>query len=607
MPKVIKKTVEQVTTQAFRNDLANKIKQNIAYRDQYLGSYGKLPILPANLDADLEECLQQEPLEKLCAIYKDVTGDTLYLENKRKAVEKKQEGIFGFFEPIIEIFTKLFSGEGGGFFGQLMEMFQQMNISFNPGADLTAKEKEMSEYSSLFVKVSEKLPDLAKDINHLYRKLQKETNTGEQIFNGLLRHIKTMGSSQAREAHKLLKLAEMQLLGGRVTDAGMNATISTRVLNNLTIAYNKAYGIASGTPIPGGAPNFHLEKIQSAGDAVGRLVTLIAEQENKLKDSKLKKEEKKAVYESMQKNKTKLLHIVVKTDALAAGETLKPGQQLDQTYMDKQLAKFPDITGGVLVAAAAQPNKSIFKLFQNNGINNDTLNNSTSYENAIKKAKDDRFEEMAKQVATSQKVVVDLNTLWAKYEKTKQDLNAQIQTIPGPQRVVRNPEYKALSDKVSQLCADQIEVASEAVAIQNQINLNISGRELYDAAILAAVANPPANIAQGAAGKATEVNNVIQRLAQKIYVSLAAAGGPAPAGVIPELFDIMKPAAINALVPTVAEINTPIGTQLQKAAVIKTLQEESADLLDMATQARENLLAAKREKSAVRRPAMAAN
>ena len=505
---------------------------------------------------------------------------------------KNLEGIFSFVQPLMDMFSGFFKGEGGGFFGQIISMFHKLQVAFDPTVALSKEEIDASKYSELFLEAGKK----DKSIHALYRKLQQETYSDEQKINGLLKHVKTLtGNKQAKQAHQLLKAAEKKLLDGRIgSDAQMPDKIKDRVVENLEKAYRFANNLAAGAVIANANDD---SRIKSAGRAVSKLVEKMVVQEAQLKDSKLSKEEKLAVYQKLHENKRKLLHFIVKTDALANGEALTLGKQLDVAYMTKQLDKFADNSGtaGVALAVdavAATPGKSIFKLFQNNanplvvgpvyGVDGEDLENQGSFEHAVAKSRDARVKEIESQICKSQKIVAELNAEWAVNQITIASLPPQIAILRA-----RQPGSEwSLEDKMHKLEQEQVDLEQAAVSIQNQINQNISDKAVYDrvTALGGAGVMPAINTTCVASAR---VNRFVNTVMPKIINP--GGGSPVPAGVNQALWASMDPVAVDALNPTIPG-GPAVGTQFEQFTVIKTLQEHAADLLKSAEHLKERLL-----------------
>ncbi len=603
MPNVLADALKKTTQENFRKKIRELILSNAEYlanikigfagptRHGHDWSLG--PAYDKTLDGlVLDDILADTSLSGLNAIHTELT---MKPGAAAPAIEptKNLEGIFSFVQPLMDMFSRFFKGEGGGFFGQIIGMFHKLQVAFDPTVALSKEEIDASKYSELFLEAGKK----DKSIHALYRKLQQETYSDEQKINGLLKHVKTLtGNKQAKQAHQLLKAAEKKLLGGRIgSDAQMPDKIKDRVVENLEKAYRLANNLAVGAVIANANDD---NRIKSAGRAVSKLVEKMAEQEKQLKDSSLKKEEKLVVYQTLHENKRKLLHFIVKTDALANGETLTLGKQLDAAYMAKQLDKFADNSGTAGVAHAVDAEaitrgKSIFKLFQNNanpvvvgpvyGVDAEDLKNQGSFEHAVAKSQDVRVKEIKSQISKSQKIVAELNAEWAVNQITIASLPPQIAILRG-----RQPGSEwSLEDKMHKLEQEQVDLEKAAVSIQNHINQNISDKAAYDHA--AATANragimPATNTACGASAS---VNRFVNTVMPKIINP--GGGAPVPVGVNPALWASMAPAVVDALNPTIPG-SPAVGTQLEQFAVIKTLQEHAADLLKSAEHLKERLL-----------------
>lgn len=313
----------------------------------------------------------------------------------------KLDGMFAGIGQLVEIFTGLFTGAGGGFLGKLMQMFHQFNVSIDSNIALIKEEMDASVHGKFF----SNLGKTNKEINGVYRDLIEKNNNDQQVFNGLLRHVKTLHPKQSKDAHKILKAAEYQLLGGRFTEEGMANKVAARVTANLEQAIAKANTIhpsstGSATMLP---LSKHENKIESANLAVRSLVQLIKKQEEQLTSSHLKKDDKLKVYFETINNRRKLLHFIVKTDALANGKTLSAEKPFSCDAMLQQLDKIPEYSvveniveskKQLFQADPATKTTGIFNLFEKQAaagaptyfLNN--LANQEKYQEAIKTAQD---------------------------------------------------------------------------------------------------------------------------------------------------------------------------------------------------------------------------
>ena len=95
----------------------------------------------------------------------------------------KIETFKDFFKPFVDMFKQLFQGENGGFLGQLMEGFHNLQVTINPGVLLNKKEEQSSKYSKWF-------SDFGYNGRELYRKSLKAEYTEKQKLDVLLAKMK---------------------------------------------------------------------------------------------------------------------------------------------------------------------------------------------------------------------------------------------------------------------------------------------------------------------------------------------------------------------------------------------------------------------------------
>ena len=175
--------------------------------------------------------LEAESIDKLKEFEAALTGKPA---PKTKATFKL-DGMFAGIGQLVEIFTGLFTGAGGGFLGHLMQMFHQFNVSIDPTVALIKQEMDAAVHGKLFFNLGK----TNKEINGVYRDLIGKTSNDEQVFNGLLRHVKTLHPKQSRDAHKILKAAEYQLLGGRFSEEGVRLKILQSIIGYPTFRQSR--------------------------------------------------------------------------------------------------------------------------------------------------------------------------------------------------------------------------------------------------------------------------------------------------------------------------------------------------------------------------------
>jgi len=114
----------------------------------------------------LDELLGDTSLSGLNALHSELTMKPGAAAPAFKPT-KNLEGIFSFVQPLMDMFSGLFKGEGGGFFGQIIGMFHKLQVAFDPTVALSKEEIDASKYSELFLEAGKK----DKSIHALYRKL----------------------------------------------------------------------------------------------------------------------------------------------------------------------------------------------------------------------------------------------------------------------------------------------------------------------------------------------------------------------------------------------------------------------------------------------------
>ena len=546
----------------------------------------------ANDEELVDYSLKDATESELSYLHTELTGKPNRTVQREAA--NQPQGLGSFIQPLMEIITGLFKGEGGGFFGQLMGMFHKLQVAIDPSIPLNKDEQGEFEHSDLFVFAGKISAEIGKEVNVLYRKLQQETCTNEQKFNGLLRHIKGMGGKQAKEAHKLLKATEIKLLGSKIGGLDDTAfdTLADSIENEIKTNLGKAVDAANKqkplTPLVPADLNNADVRIGSAARAIRNLVSKIREQERAIKNSSLK-EDKVAIHQVMQENKRKVLQFILKTRALAQGETLSVNKPFGFTYMTEQLDKFPtiDITAGSPTlnqfTAPAQlyvrhGNKSIFKLFTNTNNGTDStqaIKNTNTYNEAIENANDGRFKEIARQIEKAQIVVGKLHNLWVENAAAIQHLNTYL-GMPG----IQPQEALKCRTELAKRMGQNVQLEIDAVNIQTQINTQIADQTLLRGvapAIGATIPNAPVDAS-------IEIGNIVNSKAPRILdntPNIEMPGLGVTAGS-------MLLAAIQAVNPSIA--NLPCGNHADKFNLVKKLQENATNLLELTEDAKQKYL-----------------
>ncbi len=346
--------------QKFRVSIRDLILTDQAFLMNIRLSYGNLRLnrepwhTPNDDVAALDEYLATESSGALLDVYAELTT---------KFIIKKST----YFQTL-KNFTASFNALRGYLY-QIMIFMPKLQARLELKATLN-KALQDSRYDDLFIKV-------AKTERGFYHKLLQKTYSDEQKFNTFLSYIKMIiGKKQIKDAHKLLQAAEKKLLGGLITSHEIGDHVEDRIKQNLRVAYALVYNFRSAIVT---IPSFVDQKIKSAASLVGQLIIKMTRQKEKIQDPLMTKEEKRRIFLILQQNQIKLLHFIVKTDALSKGETLSLNQKLDLDYMLKQLDKLPyvhEVDQVVGNAKSRDGNKSTLRLFDM--AFNDSVNVETS-------------------------------------------------------------------------------------------------------------------------------------------------------------------------------------------------------------------------------------
>lgn len=170
-----------------------------------------------------------------------------------------------------------------------------------------------------------------------------QTTSYEQKINEFLSYIKILiAKGQLKKAYKLQQVVEKKLLGGLITTIGMDGKVEARIINNLRTAYVLVGKLSLIEEIP----NLLDRKIKSAASLVRQLIINMRYLKENIQDPLITQEKKRSKFVLLQEKQIKLLHFIIKTDALSKGKTLYLNQDLDLEYMIKQLNKLPVIDEG---------------------------------------------------------------------------------------------------------------------------------------------------------------------------------------------------------------------------------------------------------------------
>lgn len=321
------------------------------------------------------------------------------------------DGVVGFFKPIISFMFVLFSAGNGGLIGMMSRFLHDREVAKNPTVDLNEEEKNSSQYSYLFVAAAKE----QKKYNAIYREIIKTADNQEQVLNGMLRHVNSSLKTREGSTEAKTRLSEVEsvLLGGRIFDDDGVKHLCNAVNRNLDAALKLA----------GCLPFLEkIEKIKTVKDTFEKLAKKVAERERQLEEDPLTKAKREEFSIFINEHKRKLLHFVIKTQAFAKGETLKPNVRLTgayrhpdsnaeyDSYFDYWLSKVPSATNPAVELDSA--NKMIFKQFRLLPTGKralDELEDLDSYKSAQKKAQDDKLKELnSKTIESSVGVVRSL-------------------------------------------------------------------------------------------------------------------------------------------------------------------------------------------------------
>lgn len=556
-----------------RNELKRLVLENIAFLARLREKYPHNPDTSAdwvNEEDLVTYCLKNATEDELASLRAELTG---VAPPRRKETAKQSLGGFSFVQPFIDIITGLFSGEKGGFLGLIMEMFHKIQVAMDPSVPLNADEQAEFEDSDLFVTAGKISDKIGKEVNALYRKLQQEAYTKEQKLNGLLKYIKKkVDKKEAKAAHKLLKITEIKLLDGKkigsLNAADFDAlanTVENEIIANLKRAVGEANKLKPSIPAVAMLDlDVNDQRIASAARAVKNLLSQIYQQERAIKNSSLK-EEKLAIYQTMQESKRKILQFLLKTRALAYGETLSVGKLFGFEYMTEQLNKFPEIrlrneefSDRRAVSYATKGNEGIFKLFTNTDqyvVSSQAINNAGAYQEAIEKANDSRFAEITSQIEKAQAVVGKLHGLWVEHGQVIRE------RVGGAADLNRRAEQK-------------IQLEIQAVEIQAKIKTLVADLKLLKTTVPA----PAVTTEVRGVDATAEVLGIINSKSPIILsvepgIAMARLGGGLEADVL-------------------RDVNPSMGGQscanhAEKFNLIKRLQNNAADLLKQAEDAKQ--------------------
>ena len=377
------------------------------------------------------------------------------------------DGVLGFFKPIISFMFVLFSAGNGGLVGMMSRFLHDREVAKNPAIDLNEEEKNSSKYSYLFVEAAKG----NNKYNALYREIIKTADNQEQMLNGMLRYVNSSLKTREASAEAKTRLSEVEsvLLGGRSFDDTGIKHLCDAVDKNLDAALK----------LSGGSLFLEkTEKIKTVKDTFAKLAKQVAERERQLEEDPLTKAKREEFSVFINEHKRKLLHFVVKTQAFAKGETLKPNVGLTGAYVDPKsnaehdsyfdywLTKVPSADP---LAERNSEDKMIFKQFRRAPADmralgaRDGLVDVDAYKSAQKKAQDDKLKELNSQaVESSVGVVKSLSAEHLSVKRNIEALGGEINRLEIKRRAIPAGDSVALSAVSQQI---------EKIAEQNSMLL----------------------------------------------------------------------------------------------------------------------------------------
>lgn len=400
------------------------------------------------------------------------------------------DGILGFFKPIIGFMFVLFSAGNGGLIGMISRFLRDREVSKNPAIDLNEEEKGSSKYSCLFVDAAAKGN---KKYNALYREIIKTADNEEQVLNGMLRYVNSSLKTREASAEAKTRLSEVEsvLLGGRSFDSAGVRHICDAVDKNLDAALKLATN---------GVENLEKkQKIETVKDTFAKLAEKVAERERQLEEDPLTKAKREEFSVFINEHKRKLLHFVVKTQAFAKGETLKPNVVLTRSYIDPKsnaehdsyfdywLTKVPSAEPEV---ESISEDKMIFKQFRRAPTDRKALGareqlvDVDAYKSAQKKAQDDKFKDFRDQATNASVVVKKLNKHIVGIGKHVESLEEKIQQLhrqanqPGPgigagAKSLIKQQIEKMGEQRDSLLIRKIDLENQAKLLQEAIISNV--------------------------------------------------------------------------------------------------------------------------------------
>lgn len=431
----------------------------------------------------LKKYLETEYRAKLKEIY-----ETLDL----KAVSRRSnnnfpielDGALGFFKPIISFMFILFSAGNGGLVGMISRFLHNKEVAKNPTIDLNEEEKSNSEYSYLFVSAAED----SKQYNAVYREITKTAENKEQVLNGLLRYVNNCLKSkkQAAEAKKRLEEVEAVLLGYRDFTGEAGKAYLCDVVNRNLDAVLRRMNI--NLEDPGNIEK--VEKIQTVKDIFKKLVNKVAERQRQIEEDPLTKAKIEEFTVFINEHKRKLLHFVIKTQAFAKEETLKPSVDLKEKYKDLKsgneynsyfdywLSKVPSKSAEALFVDHGSLDKMVFRQFMRKPEHVNALGPCEDlidikyYKAAQQKVQEDKLKEFREQVIASNVVAKEVSTQALKVQNQIDSLEKEKNDLKTLHRAARDPnEQRFIDQQITTIGQKSGALLATKVELNNQVNL----------------------------------------------------------------------------------------------------------------------------------------
>ena len=434
----------------------------------------------------LKKYLEKEYRAKLKEIYETLDLKTVSRRsNNNFPIEL--DGALGFFKPIISFMFILFSAGNGGLIGMISRFLHDKEVAKNPTVDLNEEEKGNSEYSYLFVAAAEE----SKQYNAVYREITKTAENKEQVLNGLLRYANNCLKSkkQAAEAKKRLEEVEAVLLSGRdFTDEAGKTYLCDIVNRNLDAVLRRMKIDVVTLPL---SLENHIKanKIKTVKNTFAKLVNKVAERQRQLEEDPLTKAKIEEFNVFINEHKRKLLHFVIKTQAFAKEETLKPSLDLKEKYKDPKsgneydsyfdywLSKVPSAEEEALFVDHGSADKTIFRQFIRKPENVEALGpcedliDIKHYKATQQKVQDDKLKEFRQQVIASNVVVKEVSTQALKVQNQIDSLETEKGNLERRYAAASNLEKRYIEQQMTTMGQKASELKVTKLELDNQVNL----------------------------------------------------------------------------------------------------------------------------------------